>query len=674
MLNLKIKLLVSILAFNLLSPVFAQPVKTQAFVESRTFDLPKSSFAGDVQAVSSRLFVTGYKSKSLMVLNGADGVLQNTLKLPEQPLLLAYHDPSRRLYVGSANSPSLYVVNPESFTIVRTIVLPRNTRPAEIVFSANGTTAFVADLANPRLLVVDLEKGVVTRQIPLSSEIFSLEIDEAGGCIYAGSYGHDNLPEEGQAEKPPILSTIDCVDLKTLRRLSTVRMKGNSIVGLTLEKSGHLFAVCGGEIAKVEFWPQGGRISTSVRLNSLGFDVLYDPEQKALYLTSIQTLNLVDTQTLRIMKSAPSFAAYFSGITNVEGKRHLYLTNEILDSVSDFVLFPDADNSTATGQPKYLRATMRPLPKMAENAGNITLLPGGNFCFAASNPDGLGFLSRTDLKPLNRVPMLYSVLPVTLNPVLPELYASVMEEPVIHVFNLKTKKFVRKIRIPTGLAYLRMGVAKDGKKAFVIDRLKKVLYVVNLAEGKVLKQIALSGKPEQLVLAESVGKLYIPLEQPEDVTPLKNRKPPIFRIDVIDLATEKRNETIAFEGEEVASLSVDSVSRTLFVLSVTEGMLRAFTIGKKHELKPSPLPAQMAGDQGPRGNGLLFDEKSGYLYVSSSGANSNWISVVEPNTFKVVGKLSGGDGNMALWHSPNGKESILYTRSRSGLIEVEIAP
>ena len=328
------------------------------------------------------------------------------------------------------------------------------------------------------------------------------------------------------------------------------------------------------------------------------------------------------------------------------------------------VLFLLTVGSTSYAVPAsiYLPVSSHRLPKEAASPFDVQLIESEILCISCLEPNGLVFVSRSDLKKIKWIPMAASPSFLKFNSVNSELYALSFEQPTIWIFDAKKLSLSRLIRLPKGAHAVQMCVSKDGKTAFVGDGSKPVVYVVDLEKGEVSKQIILSAPAQRLLFDESSSNLYVGLQALEEKRQTKNLIPRgenlNARVDVISMVNLQLVETVSLPGAGVAGLSVDG-EKHLFVLSYREALLSRVEIGA--HLKPSDQPSvQMPGDRSVNGLGLIYDDKNRALYVQSEGLNANWTSIVDPISLRVINRVVGGNGNLILKQERDSENAMIY--------------
>ena len=333
---LKLCLMQFAFAAVLMGFAVAQNSQSKKSIESRVFDLPQGSNPTDVAVVGSRLVVAASKKKSLLVLDPSNGDLVREVPLPSEPFRLSYSQFGKKLYVTSLKSNSVYVLNSEDLSLMQTVTLPKNAQPSDIAVSQNAEIAFIGDRVAPQLFVVDLDDTTNIEQVAVSAPTLCVELDETGEKIYIGSKQSENNVDELTGKITPTPSMIDCVDMKSLKVLSSLQLIGNANVSLSLEKTGILYALYGGTLLKITFGAEGGVIKAKKELSFRGIDVLYDRNQNYVYISTSTEVSIVEPSTLSVIQSAPSVGSIFSNIASDKGKRHVYSPDFATDTISDF--------------------------------------------------------------------------------------------------------------------------------------------------------------------------------------------------------------------------------------------------------------------------------------------------------------------------------------------------
>ncbi len=141
-----------------------------------------------------RLYVTDIDGDEVLVLNAETGVVQKRIDVVASPRSVALSPEGDRLYVAGFEG-GISVVNTEAGEVIGTIGTP-SAGVFRLVVSPDGRRLYATDRVNANLLVVDLERNLVTFVLPALSrgqETRDLAVSSDGRLIYVTNQDSNDL-------------------------------------------------------------------------------------------------------------------------------------------------------------------------------------------------------------------------------------------------------------------------------------------------------------------------------------------------------------------------------------------------------------------------------------------------------------------------------------------------
>lgn len=171
--------------------VFATPTATPARSSSATLLEPRSG-------ASTRLWVINPDQDNVAVIDTTTLARTALINVGVAPRSIA-RAPDGTLWVINRDSASISVISPTTLAVTRTVALPRASQPYAIVFSPDGSAAWVTLGAAARLLKLNPSTGAQTGAWATGPEPRGLAISGDSARLLVSRFVTGALPGEGTA-------------------------------------------------------------------------------------------------------------------------------------------------------------------------------------------------------------------------------------------------------------------------------------------------------------------------------------------------------------------------------------------------------------------------------------------------------------------------------------------
>jgi YVTN family beta-propeller protein len=280
---------------------------------------------------AARIYVTNQLDNSASVIDGATHKTIATVRVGVSPAQAAVSPDRKSVYIANTASNTVSVVGTGNNTVVKTIALPRGSRPIGVAVNPNGRYLYTADGGSNRVSVLDMRAKRVVASVRVGRQPLSVAVAPDGKMVYAANSGSGDV------------SVIDARTNRVVRTIPTGRFPS----GVAVTPDGASLYVTN-ELSGVTVINAGnGTVAARLREPS-PFSVAVSPNRKRAYLTALGpgTVRAIDTGTHRVA-STVSVGPYGTDPFTVRATRDaIYVANQAANTLS--VIDPNTFKATAT--------------------------------------------------------------------------------------------------------------------------------------------------------------------------------------------------------------------------------------------------------------------------------------------------------------------------------------
>ena len=168
------------------------------------------------------VYVSETGSNEIAVVHVADGIVTNSIKLPESPLAMAL-SPDNGTILVTTNSPEgkVYCVDVEKGKIRHNIAVGHT--PTAIAVSRDGKTGYVCNRFDNNIAVIDLKKRKERTTIPVTREPNAVLLTQDGKYLYVANH----MPY-GAANYKTMSARVDIINTSTNTVVKSVPLPNGS--------------------------------------------------------------------------------------------------------------------------------------------------------------------------------------------------------------------------------------------------------------------------------------------------------------------------------------------------------------------------------------------------------------------------------------------------------------
>ena len=235
------------------------------------------------------------------------------------------------------------------------IAITATGRPNDVVFSLDGSKAYIADGVVNRISIIDVATNTETATIALTGEPTDLSLSRDGQWLYAADFAAEVLKIN--------TTTLAVTSLPAATSLSGIAVSadGTRVYGLSSTTVEVINATTGATIASIAAGFTGG---ASIIASSDGHRV---------YAGSLgdNKIAVIDTATNTVTATITTAGAYPTGLAFSPDGSRLYATAQLDDAVS--IIDTATNTVTTTGIPA------------GANATRIAVSPNGQYAYVSDN-------------------------------------------------------------------------------------------------------------------------------------------------------------------------------------------------------------------------------------------------------------------------------------------------
>ena len=307
-----------------------------------------TSPSAEKPAAPVRIYVTNQLDNTASVIDGATHKIVATVRVGVSPAQMAVSPDRKSLYIANTGSNTVSVLNTDKNTVVKTIALPRRSRPIGVALSPSGRYLYTADGGANRVSVLNTRAGRVVTSVRVGTQPLGVAVAPDGKTVYAANSGSGDV------------SVIDARTNRVVRTIPTGRFPS----GVAVTRDG-AFVYVTNELSGITVI-NAGNGTVQARLPSPSpFSVTMSPKGDRAYVTSLGpgTLTAIDTGTDRV-RSTVSVGPYGTDPFTVRATSDaLYVANQGASTLS--IIDPSTFRTTATvatGNSPYGIAVAQPPP------------------------------------------------------------------------------------------------------------------------------------------------------------------------------------------------------------------------------------------------------------------------------------------------------------------------
>lgn len=337
-----------------------------------------------------------------------------------------------------------------------------------------------------------------------------------------------------------------------------------------------------------------------------------------------------------------------------------------------FLSYAPLSDQTQQNSKSFWKVRVSSLPKTGD-VTNILPLDNNRVCLSFANPNCLVIINALTLRQENRVLLPAEPMLLSIDQDRNEIFMVSANRPILTIVDASSLKILSSIGLPRQMSPTEIALDESHNLAYIGDEREPVIYVVDLQKRLVTTHIHLSGPALKLALSRSKRRLYvatqIPLPKPPKVVTTATAT-----LDVINLTSQQRINTISLPMDRVARLCLLETKHLLYVLSKEKSLIVALTLDEEDRLPiargPKVIPDNWGSEDG-WGVDLAYDAGSDILYDLSAGLNTHWFCAISQKTLTVKQKISADGAIVVLQPRQGHRSSRVYILGTRNLIIIE---
>jgi YVTN family beta-propeller protein len=143
--------------------------------------MPSGPYGVGIDHSGTRIYVTGYDSSSVYVIDASTNTLVDTIAVGSVPLGVTVHPSGRTLWVANATGNTVSVINTATKAIT---TVPVGTFPTYIAINPAGTKAYVTNREDGTVSIIDVDTLTVTKTIIAGLGPAGIQFVQAGNTKY----------------------------------------------------------------------------------------------------------------------------------------------------------------------------------------------------------------------------------------------------------------------------------------------------------------------------------------------------------------------------------------------------------------------------------------------------------------------------------------------------------
>ncbi|MDE3058460.1 MAG: YncE family protein [Bacteroidota bacterium] len=224
----------------------------------------------DVDAATMRLFIAALGNNSLEVVGLREGTVVRSFKGFSEPQGVAFVPEMQAIVVANGGDGTCMLIDGDSYDFVKSVNLHDDAD--NIRYDAGSKTAYVG-YGNGGIAALDLGRGIVTAEAPLSGHPESFQLDDASNRMYVNVPVRHEIAVIDWDEPASVIATWHLDSLS-----------GNFPMAMD-EKGKRLFIATRDPARFVVMDTDSGKIISSVECSKDADDIYYDAEAKRIYVS-----------------------------------------------------------------------------------------------------------------------------------------------------------------------------------------------------------------------------------------------------------------------------------------------------------------------------------------------------------------------------------------------------
>lgn len=224
----------------------------------------------DIDLSTMRLFIAALDNNSLEVVDLHSGTVVRSFKGFSKPQGVAFIPEMRLIVVTNGGNGTSMLIDGDSYDFVQSISLQDD---ADNIRYIRGTRTVYVGYGNGGIAALDLGKGIVTAEVPLSGHPESFQLDKASNRMYV------NIPSQHQ------IAVIDWdAPASIIATWQLDSLSGNFPMAMN-DKATRLFIGMRTPSRLVVINADSGKIISSLECSSDADDIYYDAAAKRVYVS-----------------------------------------------------------------------------------------------------------------------------------------------------------------------------------------------------------------------------------------------------------------------------------------------------------------------------------------------------------------------------------------------------
>jgi YVTN family beta-propeller protein len=132
-------------------------------------------------------YVTGEVDSDITVIDTATNSIKRTIKVGLRPRDIVFSDDSRRAYISNEFAASISVIDVAEGVVIDTLSLPEGSLPMGVVLSPDNHTLYVANGRAGTVSALDLRRGELTHSVEVGRRPWGLTISPDGSKLFSAN-------------------------------------------------------------------------------------------------------------------------------------------------------------------------------------------------------------------------------------------------------------------------------------------------------------------------------------------------------------------------------------------------------------------------------------------------------------------------------------------------------
>lgn len=541
----------------------------------------------------------------------------------------------------TVNLDHVAVIDTNTATITRTIPVLYAT---DIAISPDGATLYVAQYSYPRVVAIDIETGVVTRNFDMPDEYpsrqgdfpphpafiapFDIAVSPDGKKLYS----IDQLDISPELSLIPETGGLTIFDTDTGAILNTMALDADPFDIAVNPVTGRAYVISNGSNIVTVIDPSTNAIANTIRVNGDPLRIEISPDGRRAYIVdTLGTVTVLDTSTNAVTGNIPVSRALPANFVAFSGDgTHAFVDTDEGGEVKIISIVPTA--------PKPLSNTVTGIIDV--NGSDIAFSLDGKQMYVANSKDGtVSIVDIATKTVIGNIDVGRTPASVAFSPDGTLLYVTILSTSSLLVIDTDTQEV--RATIPLSGDPETVIVSPDGSRVYVADRARGI-YVID-AETNSILNIVDANIGLQMVVSPDGDYLYFANDGADD--------------DVIAVNTALFYPQHAYyAGGPAWGLALSPDGRRLYVTNSDEdGILTVLDLAT---LDRTAVPV------GEDPFGVVVSPDGKFVYTANSGDGT--VSVIDASTNKVVTTVFVGYYLRWLAVSPDGTAVYALSDAYSG--------